>query len=104
MIEASIATQLVAQIDNAQQKRYNLQQHHPQELNESYGKDFDRDTYTCEVRDVLIDHEIDLIAMAGFGTILNKPIYDDFSNRSSTHTHPCYLVSRWQSKKHLNMV
>ena len=32
----------------------------------SYGKDFDRDTYTCEVRDALIGHEIDLIAMAGF--------------------------------------
>ena len=42
----------------------------------SYGKDFDRDTYTCEVRDALINHEIDLIAMAGFGTILNKPIYE----------------------------
>ena len=58
----------------------------------SYGKDFDRDAYTCEVRDALIDHEIDLIAMAGFGTILNKPIYDDFSNRI-LNTHPSLLPS-----------
>ena len=58
----------------------------------SYGKDFDRDAYTCEVRDALIEQEIDLIAMAGFGTILNKPIYDDFSNRI-LNTHPSLLPS-----------
>jgi phosphoribosylglycinamide formyltransferase-1 len=58
----------------------------------SYGKDFDRDAYTCEVRDTLNKHRIDLVAMAGFGTILNKPIYDDFTNRI-LNTHPSLLPS-----------
>ena len=80
MIEASIAIQLV--VTDRQCTAETIATHnnitHVRVERESYGKDFDRDTYTCEVRDVLIDHEIDLIAMAGFGTILNKPIYDDF--------------------------
>ncbi|MBT95388.1 MAG: phosphoribosylglycinamide formyltransferase [Acidimicrobiaceae bacterium] len=59
---------------------------------DSYGKDFNRDAYTCEVRDTLIEHKIDLVAMAGFGTILNKPIYEDFNNRI-LNTHPSLLPS-----------
>lgn len=94
MIEASIPIQLV--VTDRQCTAETIATHNNITLKRiernSYGKDFDRDTYTCEVRDVLIDHEIDLIAMAGFGTILNKPIYDDFSNRI-LNTHPSLLPS-----------
>ncbi len=58
----------------------------------SYGKDFDRDAFTCEIRDTFIEKEIDLIAMAGFGTILSKPIYDVYANRI-LNTHPSLLPS-----------
>ena len=58
----------------------------------SYGKDFDRDAFTREIRDTFIEKEIDLIAMAGFGTILSKPIYDVYANRI-LNTHPSLLPS-----------
>jgi phosphoribosylglycinamide formyltransferase-1 len=47
----------------------------------SFGKDFDRLAYTHEVVDALERHDVDLIAMAGFGTILEKPIHDRFAGR-----------------------
>ena len=94
MIEASIPIQLV--VTDRQCTAETIATHNNITLirieRNSYGTDFDRDTYTCEVRDALIDYEIDLIAMAGFGTILNKPIYDDFSNRI-LNTHPSLLPS-----------
>ncbi len=56
----------------------------------SYGPDFDRVAYTHEVIDALARHQIDLIAMAGFGTILSKPIHDAFPDRI-VNTHPALL-------------
>lgn len=56
----------------------------------SYGPDFDRLAYTHEVVDALARHEIDLIAMAGFGTILEKPIHDAYPDRI-VNTHPALL-------------
>ena len=56
----------------------------------SYGSDFDRVAYTHEVVDALSRHEIDLIAMAGFGTILEKPIHDAYPDRI-VNTHPALL-------------
>jgi phosphoribosylglycinamide formyltransferase-1 len=56
----------------------------------TFGADFDRVAYTHEVLDVLNRHEIDLIAMAGFGTILSKPIHDAFPDRI-VNTHPALL-------------
>jgi phosphoribosylglycinamide formyltransferase-1 len=56
----------------------------------SYGPDFDRVAYTHEVVDALGRHEIDLIAMAGFGTILEKPIHDAYPDRI-VNTHPALL-------------
>ncbi len=64
----------------------------PVELTErsSFGADFDRVAYTHQVLDALQRHEIDLIAMAGFGTILSKPIHDAFPDRI-VNTHPALL-------------
>jgi phosphoribosylglycinamide formyltransferase-1 len=56
----------------------------------SYGADFDRVAYTHRVLDALQRHQTDLIAMAGFGTILSKPIHDAFPDRI-VNTHPALL-------------
>jgi phosphoribosylglycinamide formyltransferase-1 len=56
----------------------------------SFGKDFDRLGYTHDVVDVLERHGVDLVAMAGFGTILEKPIHDSFPGRI-VNTHPALL-------------
>ena len=56
----------------------------------SFGKDFDRLAYTHHVVDVLEEHGVDLVSMAGFGTILEKPIFDAFPDRI-LNTHPALL-------------
>lgn len=56
----------------------------------SFGRDFDRLAYTHEVVDALTHHGIDLVAMAGFGTILEKPVHDAFPDRI-VNTHPALL-------------
>src|SRR5688500_17310302 len=64
----------------------------PAELVErtSFGADFDRLAYTHQVVDVLQRHDVDVIAMAGYGTILDKPIHDAFEGRI-LNTHPALL-------------
>jgi len=57
---------------------------------ESFGSDFDRGAYTERVVDVLQRHEVDLVAMAGFMTILEQPIHDAYGGRI-TNTHPSLL-------------
>ena len=56
----------------------------------SYGKDFDRVAYTNEVIDVLEAHGVELVVMAGFGTIFEKPMFDVFDGRI-INTHPALL-------------
>ena len=56
----------------------------------SFGKDFDRLSYTHRVVDALEEHGVELVAMAGFGTILEKPIFDAFPDRI-LNTHPALL-------------
>ena len=56
----------------------------------SYGKDFDRVAYTNEVIDVLEAHGVELVVMAGFGTIFEKPMFDAFDGRI-INTHPALL-------------
>ena len=56
----------------------------------SFGADFDRVAYTHEVVDELARHDVDLVAMAGFGTILEKPVHDAFPDRI-VNTHPALL-------------
>lgn len=56
----------------------------------SYGADFDRVEFTHAVVDALQRHDVGLIAMAGYGTILEKPIHDAFP-RKIVNTHPALL-------------
>jgi phosphoribosylglycinamide formyltransferase 1 len=56
----------------------------------SFGPEFDRPAYTHRVVDALKRHEIDLVAMAGFGTILSEEIHDAFPGRI-VNTHPALL-------------
>lgn len=57
---------------------------------ESFGADFDRRAYTDRVVDALKRHEVDLVAMAGFMTILEQPVHDAYGGRI-TNTHPSLL-------------
>ena len=57
---------------------------------DSYGASFDRLTYTHRVVDALAAHDVELVAMAGFGTILDKPIFDAYAGRI-LNTHPALL-------------
>ena len=56
----------------------------------SFGADFDRLAYTHQVVDALQRHDVDVIAMAGYGTILDKPIHDAFAGHI-LNTHPALL-------------
>lgn len=55
-----------------------------------FGPSFDRLSYTHRVVDVLERHSVDLVAMAGFMTILEKPLFDAYGGRI-TNTHPALL-------------
>ena len=57
---------------------------------ESYGADFDRDAYTHRIVEALKRHQIDAVAMAGFGTVLGAPIFDVYAGRI-LNTHPALL-------------
>src|SRR5437867_2004294 len=48
---------------------------------DSFGPDFDRVEYTHQVVDALQRHDIDVVVMAGFGTILEKPVHDAYPGR-----------------------
>jgi phosphoribosylglycinamide formyltransferase-1 len=56
----------------------------------SFGPDFDRVAFTHQVVDALKRHDVDLVAMAGFMTILEKPVHDEFGGRI-LNTHPSLL-------------
>jgi len=56
----------------------------------SFGLDFDRAAYTEEVVDALERHGVELVVMAGFGTILDKQIHDAYPGRI-LNTHPALL-------------
>ena len=55
-----------------------------------FGEKFDRVSYTNQLVRKLEVAEIELIAMAGFGTILEKPIYDAYAGKV-LNTHPSLL-------------
>ena len=57
---------------------------------ESYGPSFDRPAYTHRVVDALKRHQIDVIAMAGFGTILAPAFFSVYPGRV-LNTHPALL-------------
>jgi phosphoribosylglycinamide formyltransferase 1 len=56
----------------------------------SFGRDFDRVAYTHRVVDALKRHEVELVAMAGFGTILTEEIHEAYPGRI-VNTHPALL-------------
>jgi phosphoribosylglycinamide formyltransferase-1 len=55
-----------------------------------FGSSFDRVGYTRAVTAILRAHEVDLIAMAGFGTVLAQPVHDAYPMRI-LNTHPALL-------------
>jgi phosphoribosylglycinamide formyltransferase-1 len=55
-----------------------------------FGPDFDREGYTATVTATLVAHQVDLVAMAGFGTVLGQTIHDAFPDRI-LNTHPALL-------------
>ena len=59
-------------------------------LRHDFGPGFDRREYTERVVAALRSYDVDLVAMAGFGTILDQPIHDAYPGRI-VNTHPALL-------------
>lgn len=57
---------------------------------DDFGPSFDREGYTHRLTELLRAERIDLVAMAGFGTILSGEIYEHFGGRI-INTHPSLL-------------
>ena len=57
---------------------------------QDFGPGFDRVEFTHRVIDALAPYEVELVAMAGFGTVLEKPIFDAYQGRI-LNTHPALL-------------
>lgn len=55
-----------------------------------FGPGFDRRGFTEAVTDALTARQPDLVAMAGFGTVLDQPVHDAFPGRI-LNTHPALL-------------
>jgi phosphoribosylglycinamide formyltransferase-1 len=55
-----------------------------------FTQQFDRVAYTHDVVDALQRHDVDLVAIAGFGTILSKPFVDAYGGHA-VNTHPALL-------------
>jgi formyltetrahydrofolate-dependent phosphoribosylglycinamide formyltransferase len=55
-----------------------------------FSSSFDRGRYSQELAAILLEHNIDLIAMAGFGTIVDVAMHDAFPGRI-LNTHPSLL-------------
>jgi phosphoribosylglycinamide formyltransferase-1 len=55
-----------------------------------FGPGFDRDGFTTAVTKTLLANQVDLVAMAGFGTVLSAPVHEAFPGRI-LNTHPSLL-------------
>ena len=55
-----------------------------------FGPEFDRERFTAAVADTLERHKVDLVAMAGFGTVLTASVHAAFPGRI-LNTHPALL-------------
>jgi phosphoribosylglycinamide formyltransferase-1 len=55
-----------------------------------FGEGFDRDRFTVAVVETLAGHDVDLVVMAGFGTVLSGPAHDAYGGRI-LNTHPALL-------------
>ncbi len=55
-----------------------------------FGREFDRTGFTVELTEKLGRHGIELVAMAGFGTVLAQPVHTAYAGRI-LNTHPALL-------------
>lgn len=55
-----------------------------------FGPAFDRRGYTEALTEALVARDVDLVCMAGFGTVLDTPAHDAFPGRI-LNTHPSLL-------------
>jgi len=55
-----------------------------------FGPEFDRDGFTATVAATLVAHQVDLVAMAGFGTVMTEAVHRAFPDRI-LNTHPALL-------------
>jgi phosphoribosylglycinamide formyltransferase-1 len=55
-----------------------------------FGPDFDRDGFTATVAATLVAHQVDLVAMAGFGTVMTESVHRAFPHLI-LNTHPALL-------------
>jgi len=55
-----------------------------------FGPAFDREGYTRALVDVLEAAGVDVVVMAGFGTVLDRPVHDAYPGRI-LNTHPALL-------------
>ncbi len=56
----------------------------------SFGPSFDRTGYSAKVAGELLDRNIELVAMAGWGTVFAQPMHDAYGGRI-LNTHPALL-------------
>jgi phosphoribosylglycinamide formyltransferase-1 len=55
-----------------------------------FGSEFDREGFTKTVAATLVSHQVDLVAMAGFGTVMTEAVHRAFPGRI-LNTHPALL-------------
>jgi phosphoribosylglycinamide formyltransferase 1 len=55
-----------------------------------FGPGFDREGFTATVAATLVAHQVDLVAMAGFGTVMTEAVHRAFPRRI-LNTHPALL-------------
>ena len=55
-----------------------------------FGPEFDREAFTRKVTEALVGAGVDVVVMAGFGTVLDRPVHDAFPGRI-LNTHPALL-------------
>ncbi len=60
------------------------------EARHSFGEGFDRDAYSVRVAEALRHRDVDLVAMAGWGTVFSQPMHDVYGGRV-LNTHPALL-------------
>lgn len=92
MVEAGVPVELVV-ADRACGALEVAQRHGVASLlveRESFGAAFDRDAYSRRLADELTARDVDLVVMAGFGTILTSPLFDAYGGRV-LNTHPALL-------------
>ena len=66
----------------------------------SFGDDFDRAAYTHRLVDALKRHDVEVVVMAGFGTVTTAELYDAYEGRV-LNTHPALLPAfkGWKAVK-----